>query len=58
MYHHLKMKGMTVAFRATVFQFPPAILISQQDDIKQELLRTAESEVRYEERLNRDRIYH
>ena len=51
-------ENMTVAFRATVFHFQPAILVSQQKDKECGLLRAAESEVRYEKRFNRAGIYH
>ena len=51
-------ENMTVAFRATVFHFQPAILVSQQKDKECGLLRAAESEVRYEEGFDRDCIYY
>ena len=51
-------ENMTVAFRATVFHFQPAILVSQQKDKECGLLKAAESEVRYEEGFDRDCIYY
>ena len=55
LYYHQKMM---VAFKATIFLPSSVILASQQQEKKTVAALAAESEVRYEEGLNRTGIYY